>query len=96
MGALLLGAAAWAGAGAPAQAHPHALAARLHARQLHLDPLVAAATVVLADIWLALGALISGLGRQVRIALHSFSRFGRLGGGVQTSRLKAQVRYHAV
>ena len=60
--ALLLGAAAWAGAGAPAQAQPHALAARLHARQLHLDPLAAAASVALADIWLALGAEALGPG----------------------------------
>lgn len=56
VGALLLGAQAWTEAGAPTQAHAHALAARLHAQQLHLDPLAAAASVALANIWLAISA----------------------------------------
>ena len=39
------------------QALPHVLSARAHARQLSLDPLDAAASVALADIWLSVGAV---------------------------------------
>ncbi len=41
--------------GSRLQAMPHVLSARAHARQLGLDPLDAAASVALADIWLTIG-----------------------------------------